>query len=500
MTVGQDSLFPTLHTRALPSNSQAEQALLGALLANNKAVDRVADFLRPHHFADALHGRIYGAILERVMRGAVADAVTLRVVFEHDSEMIAAGGVKYLAELLVAMVGIINAGEYGQTIRDAWTRREVIGLCTDAVNAAFAGTAMSEVMETLDAGMLRVVEGAGDEQPVVSLGEGVAQQVAATRAARERESALAGLTTGYAALDRMTLGLQPGKLMLIGARPSMGKTALGLGIAVRAAMAGAHGLFWSGEMSAQQLGARAAAAYTGLPTTSVFSARRWDVPGDARPSRKLDEFEMRALAEAEDAARSLPLVFDTRPGVTVQALRARARRLKRAGRLHFMVLDYVGLLRTHAVPPARGLYEKMTAISAELMELKGELDIPIIALVQLNRANEAREDKTPSLGDLRDSGALEQDADVVMLLHRPHYYLTRGEPQRRGNETDEHFANRCSRHALDVETEAGRATVLVVKNRQGPTGPTRLLFDDPTTWFRDESEGPDTPAWMGVLT
>lgn len=494
------SPFPALSMRMPPSNLQAEQALLGALLANNKAVDRVAEFLRPLHFADPLHGRIYEAVLDRVGAGRVADAITLRARFEHDPDMAAVGGVGYLANLLVAMVGIINAGEYGMAIRDAWMRRELIDLCEVAVNGSFGGRPVPELMDALDGGLLRIAEGAGDDQPVTAFGESIAQQLVLTEAAMKRDTPLAGITTGYAALDRMTLGMQPAKLMLLAARPSMGKTALGLGIAVRAAMSGARGLFWSGEMSAPQLGARAAAAYAGLPTTAVFSGRNWVVPDDAHAAPELlDDGQWNRLIKAERAARTLPLVFDTRPGVTVQALRSRARRMKRAQGLDFVVVDYVGLMRGAGAAAQRSLYEKITSISAELMEMKAELNVPLLVMVQLNRANEAREDKAPAMSDMRDSGALEQDADVVMLLHRPHYYLSRNEPARRGNDSDETFHNRCSAHVAQIEAEQGRATVLIAKNRQGAAGPTRLLFHDETTWFRDVGEGPDSLAWSGTL-
>ena len=330
-----------------------------------------------------------------------------------------------------------------------------------------------------------------------------------TQAAWNRETPLAGLSTGYPALDRMTLGLQRSKLVLLAARPSMGKTALALGIAVRAAQAGARVLYWSGEMTAPQLAARAAAAYAGLSTASVFSGRNWEVPVEpGQPPAKLDRHEWDRLAAAERAAHTLPLVFDTRPGITPQALRARARRMKRQrdGGLDLIVIDYLQLMRPSVSTGREGLYETVTKISAELMALKAELGVPVLALVQLNRANEAREDKTPQLSDLRDSGALEQDADVVMMLHRPHYYLSRGgAPVRHGKETDEAYHTRVDLYQTQLDAERGRALVSLPKNRQGPTGSTRLRFHDSTTWFRDESEPrehdgtPVSPAWAARL-
>jgi replicative DNA helicase len=504
---------PLLAARQPPQNEQAEQALLGALLANNKAITRVEEFLRPEHFYDPLNGRIYAAILARIAAGGLADAISMRTQFENDPTFAEpGGGAVYLGQLLMAMVGVINAGEYGRAVRDTWMRRELIDLCMGTIEGCFSSAAdvtPAGLMEALDAGLLRVLEGAGDESPVVEFGAAIAQQLVETLAASQRDSPLAGRSTGYPALDRMTLGLQDGKLILLAARPSMGKTALGLGIAVRAAEAGARTLFWSGEMSAAQLGARAAAAHAGLSTTSVFSGRKWEVPADAygRPER-LSVVDWDRLAAAERAACTLPLVFDTRPGITPQALRARARRMKRrrGGGLDLIVADYVGLMRPSAATGREKLYESVTKISAELMALKAELGVPVLALVQLNRQNEGREDKTPQLNDLRDSGALEQDADVVMMLHRPHYYLSRGgEPVRHAKESDEVFYARADAYQSQLQSEKGRAIVTLPKNRQGPTGTTRLRFDDATTWFRDESEKrapdgrPDTPAWSGRL-
>ena len=489
-----------LSQRVPPHNDRAEMALLGALLANNKALGRVEEFLKPEHFYDPVHGQVYAAIMRRVASGGVADAVSLKG--ELNQVLSEVGGSGYLGQLLAAMVGVVNAGEYGKAVRDCWMRRELIDACADAMAAAFgadAAVTCPPILEALDARLLRIVEGAGDEAPSTQAADAIREAVTLAHAASQRVGGLAGITTGYAALDRMTAGLQRQQLILLGARPSMGKTALGLGLAYRAAMAGARVYFWSGEMAAAQLGARAAAAYCGLPTTSVFTGRHWGVPEDAKPGRVLDQGEWDNLVAAERAARTLGLEFDTRPGLTVQAIRARARRMKRHGGLDLLMIDYVGLLRAASGNPR--LYERITEISAELMALKTELDVPLVAMVQLNRANEGRDDKMPQLSDLRDSGALEQDANVVMLLHRPHYYLTRSDPQRRGNEAEDAFANRLSVHMEQVRQWRGAAQVSVAKNRNGPTGLTRLRFQDECSWFRDESEAENGPAWgsrMGV--
>ena len=484
-----------------PANLRAEQALLGALLANNRALSRVEEFLLVEHFADELHGRIYRLIVDRVRQGRVADVVSLQGDVEGDPSFEPVGGARYLVELLGAMVGVIGAAEYGLAIRDSWIRRQIIDACSDAVTSALQPPdgGGSAVMEALEASLLRIVAGAGDHAPTVSMGDAVGRALDGTREALERRGGLAGISTGYLALDRATTGLMAGEVYVLAARPAMGKTALGLGIAMRAAAAGAPTLFWSGEMTAAQLGARAAAAFADLPTTAVFTGRRLPMPDhavDAVP-QALGMGDWSALSDAEREAARLPLDIDDRPALTVAALRTRARRLKRGRRgLLLLVVDYLGLMRGSDAARRNGRYAETTEISGDLKSLAKELMIPVVALSQLNRANEAREDKRPTLADLRDSGAIEQDAGVVMFLHRQHYYLSReGEPTRRERETDEQYANRVSALAQRMESSFGEAEVIFAKNRHGPTGTRRMRFTDETTWFRDEGEDRLSPAW-----
>ncbi|HVE20638.1 MAG TPA: DnaB-like helicase C-terminal domain-containing protein [Acidocella sp.] len=487
--------------RIPPSNVPAEQALLGALLANNKAFESVAEFLLPHHFADPANARVYGAIASRIAAGQVADPVTLKAEFEHAAELDAVGGLSYLGKLLASMIGIINAGDYGRAVHDAWLRRELIAACTEAINQAYVPTGVSgqEVLEELDGALTRVADGAGEVKPLSTAGDAVSRAVVLSTEAGERDSALAGLTTGYAALDRLTAGLMPGQMYLLGARPAMGKTGLGLGIAARAASHGAKVLMWSGEMDAPQLGTRLAAAHSGIEVASVFRGKGWEMPPDhgGRPvSRKLTMDEGNRLVRAGRDAYRLPLNFDDRPGLTVAGLRARARRMKRGKGLDLIVVDYIALMRATAAAEKQKLYERMTELSRDLRILAAELHVPILVLAQLNRANESRENKMPQLSDLRDTGALEQDAYCVMFLHRPHYYLMQaGEPVRAQKESAEAFQERSDLWHHQVESTRGLALVSIAKNRNGPTGICRLRFDAETIWFRDESEADNEAAW-----
>lgn len=486
-----------------PRNERAEQALLGALLANNRAFDRVADFLQPEHFADPVHGAIFGAIARHVSAGRIADPTTLRAEFEGAGTLRDVGGTAYLATLLSAMVGIINAGDYGRVIHDAWMRRELIGVCTDAVNTAYAPEGMSgpDQLEMLEASLTRIATGAGDVRPAVPAAAAVTSAVEQAVAGSQRASSLAGISTGYAALDRMTGGLLPGEVYLIGARPGMGKTGLSMGIAARAASLGVPTGMWSGEMAAVQLGARLSAAYLGLDVQSVFRGKGWVLPDNPLPGQQAQLQPLPAsvfdqMVEMQRVARDLPLVFDDRSGITVAALRARARRWKRERGLKLLVVDYVALLKASMEMQRRGLYEQVTELSRDIKLLAGELEVPVVACAQLSRGNERRENKMPQLSDLRDSGALEQDAYCVMFIHRPHYYLMQeGEPTRSQKESSEQFEDRCDVWKTQVAQSEGQALVNVAKNRGGPTGITRLKFRGESIWFRDESESDLAPAW-----
>jgi replicative DNA helicase len=489
-----------LSLRQPPHSMEAEQALLGGLLANNRGLAEVEELLRAEHFVAPAHQLIFATIGQMVARGGLADAVSLKARLEHDGRLQEVGGTEYLASLLTAMVMTRGLSAYANVIVDSWMRRELIDVLSAILERAFVpGDANAhDIIDDLDARVLRVLEGAGDVEPVTAAGDALRESVENARAASGRLSGLAGLTTGYSALDRMTTGLLPASYVVLAARPSMGKTALGLGIAARAAAAGAKVLFWTGEMTSAQLGARMAAARSWLPTTSVFTGRGFENPDDISSSavRALTATEWADLKHAEQAAYALGLWFDARPGITAAAIRARARRMKRGQGLDLVVLDYLGLMRGSEDARRLGRYHEVTEISAAIKLMAKELKVPVLVLSQLSRANEAREDKRPTLADLRDSGAVEQDADQVMFLYRPHYYLSRQPaPERRFKESDEDFANRSSDALRRLGQSRGVAEIIVAKNRHGPTGVTRLRFVDSTTWFFDETEPERADAW-----
>lgn len=480
-----------LSERLPPANIEAEQALLGALMVNSKVYDRIAELVAPEHFADPVHAAIFAAIQRRCEAGGIADAVTLRAEFANSGVLDAAGGPAYLAKLLTAMVGIINAPDYARVIRETWLRRGIIEAASQAIDRAFGSVdpemKAADVLEAVDGDLLRLATAGSTD--TAREGHKVADALMGqVEAAVQRRGALAGVTWGFRGLDRMTGGLRPGQLVLLGARPSMGKTSLALKIAMSGAGAGHRVLFVSAEMKAEAVMARAVAAEARVPL-SVLTSGGLVCPEDGRwRALEMGSPEINDVAMAGATVGRLPIVWDD--GVfTVPGIRARARRMQREpGGLGLIVVDYLGRLRAsaNAARQSNAAMASVSEISGGLKDLAMQLGVPVLLLSQLNRQVEAREDKTPQLSDLRDSGALEQDADLVMFLVRQHYYLTRNEPRRRSNEKASDFEDRAAAWEADVARELGRGTIIVAKQRQGPIGPVRVRFNDATAEFTDE--------------
>jgi replicative DNA helicase len=480
--------------RQPPSNLEAEQHLLGALLANNKAYDRVVDFLRPEHFVHPAHGRIYGEIAALVDTGRLADAVTLRHAMEASGALKEVGGPAYLAQLLGAMVGIINAGEYGKVVHDAWMRRELIALGSDIVNRAYGDAdrgpeAMGQIPIAEDA-LYRLAQGDGAGSNIVSAEDAARQAMALMEQSLTSDDGLIGLTTGLRGIDRMTGGLKGGEFFVLAGRPSMGKTALGLRMGVGAADAGASVLFESAEMTASSLMARLIAADAKMPLGAVLRAR---VPDEQRPGevRKLHQHEVDRLVLSQAAVGRLALKINETAKPSVAEIRSRARRMKRKQGLDLVIVDYLQKLRGSEIARGQNRTYEVSEIARDLKALAVELGVPVLALAQLSREVEKREDKTPVMSDLRDSGEIEQEADIIGLLYRSHYYLQKGEPSKQPRETQEKFEARHSQWIEDCLKAKGKADLILGKQRQGPTGRIRLRFEEQWTWFADPGDNND---------
>ena len=478
-----------LSQRLPPQNAQAEQALLGALLANNKAYERVSDFLAPQHFADPVHGRIFAAIARRCDAGQLADAITLRAEFEHAGVLDEVGGTAYLAQLLTAMVGIINAGEYGRAIHDAWLRRQLIDIGETVVNNAFG------VQPELDgAGQVEAAEQAlfdlaargGSEQALVPLERALAQAIDAAERAFHRAGHVSGLSTGLRDLDKKTGGLHPSDLLVLAGRPGMGKTALATKIAfgaARALLAEARAVdanavpkatvaMFSLEMSAEQLATR-------------LLAEEARISGDRIRRGDIGQKEFDRFVQVSRELGSMPLHIDDTPALTLSALRTRCRRLKRTAGLALVVVDYLQLMRPAAGTRPENRVLEISQITQGLKAIAKELAVPVLALSQLSRSVESREDKRPLLSDLRESGSIEQDADVVMFVYRDEYYLQQRAPKQIGFDNDDKFHTAVEKWQRDMEQVHNRAELLIEKQRHGPTGKIDLFFEGEFTRFAD---------------
>ncbi len=485
----EESSLVGLGARLPPASMEAEQALLGALLANNKAYERVSEFLESEHFVDAIHGRIYAAIRRRVENGQLADAVTLRHEFEHTGELAEVGGPAYLTQLLTAMVGIVNAGEYGKLIHDLWIRRQLIDLGETVVNDAFgadAEVAGKEQIEKAEQALFNLATEKASEGGAISFEKALTRAVEVAAAALERGGGVSGLPSGLRDLDAKMGGLHDSDLLILAGRPGMGKTALATKVAFGAAQAllreteeqkGPNAVppavaIFSLEMSADQLANRLLSEASRIQGDRI---RRGEIS-----QREFDNF----VTVSRELAR-LPILIDDTPAITLSALRTRCRRIQRTRGLKFIVVDYLQLMRPAVGTRPESRVLEISMITQGLKAIAKELHIPVMALSQLSRAVEQREDKRPQLSDLRESGSIEQDADCVMFVYRDEYYLKAREPKITAFGDDSKFHEAMERWQQDMERAHNKADLIIAKQRHGPTGTIPLFFEAEFTRFGD---------------
>jgi replicative DNA helicase len=483
--------------RTPPANLEAEQALLGAILVNNAAYHRVSEFLKPAHFAEGVHGRIFAAISKLMERGQLANPVTLKNLFDQDGALQEIGGAQYLARLAASVVTIINTEDYGRTIYDLHLRRQLITIGEDVVNEAFRHDLDRQAPQQIETAEKRLFDLAetgqaeGGFRPfATALGEAIAQ----AEAAFKRSGRTTGVATGFTDLDKLLGGLHPSDLIVLAGRPSMGKTALATNIGFYAARNykpsktpdgrtvaedGAVVGFFSLEMSAEQLATRILAEESGVPSNNI---RKGEVGSE----------DFQRFVEASQRLAEVRFFADDTPALSIAGLRTRARRLLRQQGLGLIIVDYLQLIRGDE-SGSENRVQEISEITRGLKALAKELNVPVLALSQLSRAVEQREDKRPMLSDLRESGSIEQDADVVMFVFREEYYLSRSEPMRRPEESDERFNMRYDDWKQRLEQVHATAEVLVSKQRHGPIGKVTLRFDGETTKFSSFADQAHTP-------
>ncbi len=477
--------------RQPPRNLEAEQALLGAILMNNRAYERVSEFLRPEHFSDPVNGRIYEAMATLIERQQIADVVTLKPFCERDEALSAVGGLAYLARLAGSAITIINAEDYGHTIHDAHLRRQLIDLGEQLVNKAHGADLDLSAVDQIEQAEQQLFDLANTGQTeggFKTLGVAVHAAIQQAESAFKRAGHVVGVTTGFRDLDAKLGGLHPSDLIVLAGRPAMGKTALATNIAYNAARSrlergheeGAVVGFFSLEMSAEQLATRLLSERAEIASDRI---RRGDIRHE----------DFGRIVEASHELSRLPLHIDDTPALSVGALRTRARRLQRQHKLGMIVIDYLQLLQPTKGSRNENRVQEISEITRGLKTLAKELHVPVLALSQLSRAVEQREDKRPQLADLRESGSIEQDADVVMFIYREEYYHQRAVPTQRPDEPGDKFNDRMERWQQRAEDVHNKAEVIIGKQRHGPTGTVSLFFDGNFTKFGDLAEGSHLP-------
>ncbi len=460
----------------LPQNIEAEQALLGAILVNNKAFEKVSEILKPEHFAESTHKKIFEVMSTLLQRGHVADVITLKNYFEQNGTLDEVGGYQYLIKLAEAASPLTNAEYYAQFIYDKYLRRELINTGYDIVNEAMKEDIDTNANEQIEIAERKLYDLSFQKEAqggFVNFEEALTSSLGYISKAYEKDGKISGLSTGLDLLDSQIGGLNDSDLIIIAGRPGMGKTALATNIAYNVADYMLHEkdidkkskgvAFFSLEMSADQLASR-------ILSTITHTAGHKMRTGD------LDKAEFTRIVAAVRELEGIPLYIDDTPGLTINNIRTRARRLKGSKGLGLIVIDYIQLITGTKKNDANRVQE-LSEISRGLKILAKELKVPVIALSQLNRGVEQRDDKKPLMSDLRESGSIEQDADIVMFVYRENYYIEREEPKQKASETPEHLQKRIEDWEKRKRETANIAEVIVGKQRHGPTGSIQLFWN-----------------------
>ena len=463
--------------RIVPMNIEAEQALLAALLTSNSVYERISDFLRPEQFYDDVNGKIFEAIAKLLENNQLADPLTLKNYFLQKDEMELIGGDRYLIELAKNAPILSNTATYGKLIYDLYQRREILKISDEITNEANSfdpETDASQIIEKAEVKLYNLSSSGEISQDFKKFSTSLVEAINSAESAYKREGQLSGIPTGFTDLDQLLGGLHKTDLIIIAGRPSMGKTALATNIAFK--MVNTKSMddenkknivgFFSLEMSSEQLATRILAEDSSISSEKIRRGQ-------------LNSNDFQKIVKSSQTLGDLSLYIDDSPNLSISALRTRARRLKRKYGLNAIVIDYLQLIRPSLSRPDNRVLE-IAEMTRNLKSLAKELNIPVLCLSQLSRQVEQRDDKRPQLSDLRESGAIEQDADVVMFIYREEYYIERKEPSS-GTEDYQKWQEKMAKiHNV--------AEVLVAKQRHGPIGKVTLHFEGSITKFSNLSK------------
>lgn len=453
--------------REIPANVQAEQMLIGAIMINNEALNKVSEFLLPEHFYEPIHQKIYKAIGSILDKGISASPISLKSMLASDEQFQQIGGSDYLGKLATIAMTVINVYDYGRIIYDLALKRNLIHIGEEIVNVAYSSGldhSATDQIEEAEHNLFSLASDGATDRGFINIRDSVAMSLDHISHAMKSSDHITGITTGYMDLDKKLSGFHNSDLLILAGRPSMGKTAFAINLAINAcqALKNKHKGdgpfpsvgFFSLEMSSEQLTTRILSMQTSIDSSALRAGR-------------IGEEHYNTLRKQATELGGLPLFIDDTPALSIAAIRTRARRLKRKNNLGILFIDYLQLIRGSSKNENRVL--EVSEITQGLKALAKELSIPIIALSQLSRAVEQRDDKRPMLADLRESGAIEQDADIVMFIYREEYYLTRKEPAAGTPQHTEWLEHLNKVHNI--------AEIIIAKHRNGPIGIVQLFYD-----------------------
>ena len=471
-----------------PCNIEAEQALLGSILVNNDIIDEISNTIKSYIFFDPAHIKIYDVIVNLNNRGMIANPITLKNFFEKDNMLNEVGGTEYLVKLTRFSSSSKQAVDYAKIIHEMYLRRQLIlisdKLSSETLNASSKEQNAESIIEGTEKSLFDLAERGSFSQSFIQFNKALDQTIQMATLAMQNDQGIVGVPTGLSELDEKLGGLHKSDLIILAGRPSMGKTALATNIAFNAAYdrykrddnnsaensAGAVVGFFSLEMSAEQLAARILSEQT-------------EIASDKIRKGLLTNEEFDKLVVASQTLHNLPIYIDDTPALSVGMLRTRARRLKREHDLGLVVVDYLQLMESAGKSDNR--VQEIASITRGLKTIAKELNVPVLALSQLSRAVEQREDKRPQLSDLRESGTIEQDADVVAFIFREAYYLERTQPIQRQDELPDKYGERLFKWEERLGEVRNQSEIIVAKQRHGPTGVVKLYFDGTYTRFGD---------------